>query len=70
MTEKRKFSVERIEAIFAELDEFNSCDLKDIELTQNGETLQFSEEILEKWRFVGMSNGSFVDCRWWESTSE
>ena len=61
-----KYQLERIKALLAELHEFNSHDLKDLELTENGEQIMIPDEVLEEWRFIGLSNQSFVEMEFWK----
>lgn len=67
MTIKKQYSVERIQALLAELEEFNSNKLTDIELLQNGVVMNIPWEVIEEWRFVGMSNQAFVELEYWNS---
>lgn len=64
-----KYQIERIQALIAEIDEFNSHDIKDIEFTENGEPLVIPADVLEQWRFMGMTNKSFVEFEFWKPES-
>ncbi len=62
----KTFAIERIRELLEELKEFDSHDLKDIILTENGKTIPMSAETLDSWRFIGLSNQSFVEFEYWK----
>lgn len=61
-----KFAVEDILHHLNELKKFNEQNLKDIELTENGEVIKIHPKILEEWRFIGLSNDYFVENEYWK----
>lgn len=63
---KKRFSVEEIKNILSELKNLNDCKLKEIELTKDGKVISISEEMLNEWSFLGLSNTSFVEMEFWK----
>lgn len=70
MDEKKVVPIEEIQSAIMVIADFNKLNLDNIELTENGEKIVISNEIRESWKFIGMSNRSFVECRYWERTEE
>ena len=66
VTIKKRFSVEEIKNILSELKNLNDCKLKEIELTKDGKVISISEEMLNEWSFLGLSNTSFVEMEFWK----
>jgi hypothetical protein len=60
-----RIDVETVQEIHRQLEEINSHKMNDIEWFENGVKLNITPEILEDWRFVGMSNESFVALKFW-----
>ena len=50
----------------SELKNLNDCKLKEIELTKDGKVISISEEMLNEWSFLGLSNTSFVEMEFWK----
>lgn len=69
-SDNKTYEIERIDALLFELAEFDSHQLKDIILTQNGEPIPIPSETIDEFRFVGLCNHSFVEMRYWEEVSE
>jgi hypothetical protein len=67
MKNKRKVSVEYIKDLLKSINEFNSLDLHDIQLVENGIPLVISDDILNEWRFIGLTNTSFIELEFWKS---
>lgn len=67
MTPRPRYQVERIQALIAEIAEFNSHDIRDMELTQNGEPIAVSSEMMDEWRLIGLSNKEFVELEYWKA---
>jgi len=55
-----RVDVEDIYALQDERARYNRLDLKDIEFYHDGELVTIPEEVLEEWRFTGLSNICFV----------
>jgi sulfatase maturation enzyme AslB (radical SAM superfamily) len=64
---KDRYSVSYITSLIQQLDEFNSRKLEDIELIENGKTLNIGPETLKEWSYIGMSNKVFIETRFWEN---
>lgn len=61
-TTKRQVNADEVMRLIEQLEEINSVPLADIEwVNDKGEVLTFDDKTLERWRFVGMSNRSFVE---------
>lgn len=69
-TMKKQIPIERIRQLIAELKEFDAEDLSKVELTENGKVIPISPEILEEWRFIGLSNYSFIELEFWNGTED
>lgn len=59
------YSIERIQELMAELNEFNNVPLAELVLTKNGETIAIPPDVLEEWRFTGLSNKCFLEFELW-----
>jgi hypothetical protein len=70
LTNRSSVAVEEIDDIHRQLNEFNSLDLGKISLTENGVPIEITQEILDDWRMVGMSNSMFVEMRFWANTED
>jgi len=62
-----RIKVERIRELLQELEEFDKLSLKDVELTENDEVIPISAEILEEWKFIGLTNTFFVEFEFWKT---
>lgn len=49
----------------AELEEFNSVPLNELILTKDGQPISIPPEVIEDWRFTGLSNCGFVEFEMW-----
>lgn len=67
---KKRYEIEQIRATLQTLEEFNSHKLQDIELTENGKVIEITPERLEEWKFIGMSNQTFVELEFWNKANE
>jgi len=64
---KRTFKVEKIRELISLLKEFNSLNLQEIiELTENDQVISISDAVYEEWKFIGLSNQSFVEMEFWK----
>lgn len=61
-----QYKLERIRALLDELAEFNSHDIRDIQLTKDDVSMEIPAEVIEKWRFMGLSNKDFVNFEFWK----
>jgi len=41
-------------------DMINSVDLDEIQFYENGERVEISDEILAKWKYIGLNNTDFI----------
>ena len=64
-----RIKVERIRELLQELEEFDKLSLKDVELTENDEVIPISAEILEEWKFIGLTNTFFVEFEFWKKSA-
>lgn len=67
---KKQISVEYIQDLLAKIHEFNSYNLADIELTENGKPIEISDKCLSELRFIGLTNCWIVEDRLWEMNLE
>lgn len=65
---QRIVPLEEVRAAINYLNEFNRLRLEEIVLTENGVPIEITKECLEEWRFIGLSNRSFVDVEFWKNT--
>jgi hypothetical protein len=56
-----RVDIERIRKLRAELDEINAIDLKELQLFENGQPVTIQPATIEWWKFVGLSNMSFLE---------
>ena len=70
MTDRVVFDVGRIKSLIAEIDRFNSFNLADVDLIEDGVKIELSEKVLDSWRFVGLSNKSFIEIEYWKCQTE
>jgi len=56
-----RIDVEEIRKIDKRRREINELNLHDIEWYENGVRLNYTKEQLDEWRFIGLSNVSFVE---------
>lgn len=52
--------LERLRELLAELDEMNNVSLQDIKWFKNGEQIYVTDEDIQEWRFIGLSNVQFA----------
>lgn len=52
--------LERLQELLAELDEMNNVSLQDIKWFKNGEQIYVTDEDIQEWRFIGLSNVQFA----------
>ena len=60
-----KVDIENIDDLNARRKLFNSLDLRDCEFYEKGVKVEIPPEIIEKWRFMGLSNTDFIEFRYW-----
>lgn len=61
-----KISVERIQDLIQQITDFNNLELSEIQLIENGIPIKITPEILDAWRFIGLSNKSFIEMEYWK----
>lgn len=52
--------LERLQELLAELNEMNNVSLQDIKWFKNGEQIYVTDEDIQEWRFIGLSNVQFA----------
>ena len=57
----KQVSFEEVEALHRRLEEINAMPFDEIQWTRNGEPMYVPPERAEAWRFIGLSNASFVE---------
>lgn len=62
--------VAEVISIMERLEEINNTPLSDIEWIYAGKVLPISEDVIEEWRFMGLSNKDFVNFRIMELLEE
>lgn len=63
---KMRYDIEKLNAARDVIRAFNSLDLAAVELYENGKPISVSPELRDEWRFIGLTNACFVECRFWE----
>lgn len=58
-----RVSFEEVEALQSRLREINAIPFAEIEWTRDGKSVPVSAEVAERWRFIGMTNATFVELR-------
>ena len=54
-----RVAIEELEQIQSRLAEINAMPLEQIEWVKNGEVLSFSDEDIQHWKFIGLTNMHF-----------
>lgn len=62
--------VAEVISIMERLEEINNTPLSDIEWIYDGKVLPISEDVIEEWKFMGLSNKDFVNFRIMELLEE
>lgn len=55
-----RVDIERIKALKAEFDEINKMDLDQIQFYEKGNHIEISQEQINEWKFIGLSNVYFI----------
>ncbi len=63
---KKIVHIEAVKLALHVLADFNALDLTQVELYENEKLLPITPEILDDFRFCGLSNRDFVERRWWQ----
>lgn len=58
--------IEDVEELLEKVRGLNSLDLREVKLIEKGKVLDVGDDVLEEWRFVGLSNEAFFESRFWE----
>ena len=61
-----RVDIERVRELLAEIAAINRVDLEAIEVYEHGEPVAISKEAIEDWRFVGLSNMTFLEIEAWK----
>lgn len=61
---KHVVDIEDIIILLDKILEFDSMNFKDIEFHYNGVKVDINDETYDWWKFVGMSNHSFIEYAW------
>ena len=65
---RSRVDVEYVRELLARLAEIDSIPLSQMDLFEGGEKIELTPEIIEDWRFVGMSNRAFIEMEFWKNT--
>lgn len=63
-----KVNIEEVQALKARLLEINLTNLSDIEWFKDGKKLDIAPEVLEEWKFIGLSNVEFISTEFYGTT--
>jgi len=63
-----RIDIEHVREVLRLYREINSHALNDIQWYENGVRLEFSAELIEEFKFTGLSPICFVDCEFWDKT--
>jgi len=63
---KQKINVEEIQELYNLLDKINSLNFDDIIWLENGQSLVIDSNIIDEWKFTGLSNAAFAEMKFWE----
>lgn len=66
---KHQVNIDRINAALAEIAAFNRLPLAECEFFEKGRRLEIDPEVLENFRFIGLSNKCFVELRFWDENA-
>lgn len=55
-----KVDIDKVNLLLDQIAEINRIPFSEIEWQQQGRTLDISEEILERWKYIGLNNTEFV----------
>lgn len=58
-----KVNIEDIKKHFAFAKKVNAIDVNDLEIYENGERVEISEELLEEWEYVGLTTLCFIEIQ-------
>jgi len=56
-----KVNINEIKDHLASLAAFNSVPLERCELYENGRLIEIPDDVLERWRFIGLNNSCFIE---------
>lgn len=57
---KTRIDVEKVKESYKQSHYYNNLNLKEIDLYENGEKIEISDELIEEWRFVGLGLEYFI----------
>lgn len=63
-----KIDIEEVQALKARLAEINLAQLQDIEWFKDGQKLEIKPDVLEEWKFIGLSNVEFISTEFYDTT--
>lgn len=58
---KVRVDVEEVMALKEQLSKINQLEFKNIEWFKDGVACNFDQDVLDDWRFIGLSNSSFIE---------
>lgn len=61
-----KVNYGRCLAIQAEIAAINACDLADLQIYENAVLVDMPQNLIDDWKYVGLSNFAFIEMRGWE----
>lgn len=67
---KIAIDVEHVQQVIREKNEINSIPFENIVWYQDGKELSITQQVLDNWKYLGLSNIYFVDEKFWMSYEE
>ena len=64
-----RIDIEHAREVLRQYREINSLAFKDIQWYEKGARLELSDELIEEYKFTGLSPIRFVDCELWDKTT-
>lgn len=64
---RSRVDVEYVRELLAHLAEIDAIPLDQMDLFENSQKVELTPEVIEDWRFVGMSNRAFIEMEFWKN---
>lgn len=62
---RRRYDIEKLHDALNVIDDFNNQDLATVDLYERNQLVPVTADCLERWRFIGLNNKSFVEMEFW-----
>jgi len=62
-----RIDIEHVREVLRQKQEINSHRIEDVEWYENGVRREFPAELIEEFRFIGLSTACFVECEFWDA---